>query len=1207
MNFNKLYWLRPFVAMLCFFALCCFGQISVNAQVRINEVLVNPQTNSTSSQFQSLKMCSQPTYGHEYIELYNANACDSIDISCYLIGYNNGTGPLNGTFRFPLGTKIGPLSFLSIGGPNSNATINLTNFCSNPHLSTGNDRWYLPNGDGYLILWNNNGVAIDAVYWTFNPGEANKWGTDSDIQSAPTFIATGTSCPAVASLTGPSGIPAASPIVHYAGVSPSIGTVIHRTTDGGSTWASNATPTLNACNGTCAVSNAVNITALNATNPGCGNNNGTISITQSGGTAPYTYQWSNAATTATITALSAGVYQVTVTDAAGCSDIASTTLTATSGTTTSSAVIIDAACGAANGAINLSVSGGSGSYSFLWSNSATTEDITGLTSGFYYISITDLSNSCVAVDTYQVNITGASLLLTGSNSPNNTCGNSGPCPVSDSVLINEVMHKPGPNTTTNQGLRRKEYVEIYNAGCRPVDISCWVIGSANMGIQTVANPAYTGGFQFPSGTIIAPGQHIVVGGTESQDSTSYSTTFIDFNVANYVGTNTCDPNTNWLLPNGDGWVALYNAQGNAVDALYWSFFSGPNINTDDDFASNPCIPTACSGISSLASARQIFNANPALINYGGVSTNNDLTFSRVPDGGLWQRNIAPSISNAGNGNCNAACVTPPQATGNCNGTASINASAGTAPYSFLWSNGQTTQTATGLCAGTYSVTVTDVNGCSGASSVSVGLSNSFALTASGTNLSCANSANGTVTANPTGGNAPYSFIWSNAATTAQVSGLAAGQYVVTVTDNGACQALDTIVITAPAALVLSSTSTNISCNGGANGTLSLTVVGGTPVYSFIWSNAASTEDLNALTAGNYSVTVTDANACVTTLGPLSLTEPTAITTTSTVTNASCGNNNGAITLSTSGGTAGYSFAWNNGLPSVSNPPNLAGGTYTVTITDANNCTFSTSAIVSAGTPVFFTLSATDEACGQANSGAIDLTINSGTAPFSFIWSNAVSTEDLNNLAAGSYTAIVVDSFGCADTSNIVVNAPLQPLLNAQILPTNAGDTSIALGATLSLSGGNDQTAQGVTYLWTAAPGTAGLATPNNHQTIIEPTTAGNYVFVVTAISADGCVDTDTLTVSVESFSPQIPTAFSPNGDNNNPVFQVVGIDKSFLREFKIYNRWGQLIYDNPTEGAWDGTFKNEAQPREVYMYIISWQSPIGGEDVVKRGQVTLLR
>ncbi len=423
------------------------------------------------------------------------------------------------------------------------------------------------------------------------------------------------------------------------------------------------------------------------------------------------------------------------------------------------------------------------------------------------------------------------------------------------------MHKPGPNTTTNQGLRRKEYVEIYNAGCRPVDISCWVVGSANMGIQTVSNPAYTGGFQFPAGTIIAPGQHIVVGGTESQDATSYPAAFIDFNVSNYLGTNTCDPNTNWLLPNGDGWVGLYNSQGNAVDAVYWSFFSNPNINTDDDYASNPCVPTACSGISTLASARQIFNSNPGLISYGGLATNNDLSFSRIPDGGAWQRNIAPSISNTGLGNCNAACVTPPTQSGICNGTATVNPSAGAAPYSYFWSTGQTTQTITGLCAGSYSVTVTDANGCSGNAIISVGISNSFLLNVTVSNASCPNLFNGTATALPSGGNAPYTYVWSNAASTAQISGLAAGQYAVTVTDTNACIGTASVTVTQPDAYQLNATVVQPSC-GNNNGCISFDPTpAGTYFYNWPFPTVMIVDSVCGLAPGSYDISITSIDGC----------------------------------------------------------------------------------------------------------------------------------------------------------------------------------------------------------------------------------------------------------------------------------------------------------------------------------------------------------
>jgi len=125
---------------------CClilFVNIStVFSQVVINEIMVKPGPDATSSLYQSLKMCSSSTSGTEYIELYNADPCNSIDISCYLIGFNVFTSQSHGTFRFPAGSVIPPLGFLSIGGPNSGATINLFNYCSTPNLNTGNDMRY---------------------------------------------------------------------------------------------------------------------------------------------------------------------------------------------------------------------------------------------------------------------------------------------------------------------------------------------------------------------------------------------------------------------------------------------------------------------------------------------------------------------------------------------------------------------------------------------------------------------------------------------------------------------------------------------------------------------------------------------------------------------------------------------------------------------------------------------------------------------------------------------------------------------------------------------------------------------------------------------------------------------------------------------------------------------------------------------------------
>jgi gliding motility-associated-like protein len=560
----------------------------------------------------------------------------------------------------------------------------------------------------------------------------------------------------------------------------------------------------------------------------------------------------------------------------------------------------------------------------------------------------------------------------------------------------------------------------------------------------------------------------------------------------------------------------------------------------------------------------------------------------------------------------SSTVTVTDATCSTAGAVDINVSGGTSGYTFNWSNGATSEDLSGLSAGAFSVTITDANGCSvtnGPNTVAaIGTPTASLVTSS--DVSCTGNNDGTIDISVSGGTPAYTFLWSNAATTEDLSGLSAGTYNVTVSDNLGCIAtITTIVISEPTAISVTNTSNNVSCNAAANGAISLTVAGGSPNYSFLWSNGSTNEDLTGLNGGNYTVTVTDANGCVRTVGPVNIAEPTAIAVSNiNPSDASCGNNDGAIAISVGGGTGAYTFQWSNGA-TTEDISGLAGGDYDVIITDANGCSIVSNDIpVGSGSNITITLSSVDEACGQPNSGAVALAINGGTAPYSFVWNNAATTQNLSAIAAGTYSVTVTDADACTTSGAATVAPAFQPTLNAGVLPTMATDTTITWGDVSNITGGNDQTAQGVTYTWTAtgpANANVNFGNANAHQTSIEPSADGNYTLVLTATSLDGCVTTDTIRISVIANNPQIPTAFSPNGDNSNPTFQVVGLDKSLLTEFKVYNRWGQIVYDDATEGQWDGTFKGADQPRDVYIYVISWTS--GAETVVKRGTVTLLR
>ncbi len=270
------------------------------------------------------------------------------------------------------------------------------------------------------------------------------------------------------------------------------------------------------------------------------------------------------------------------------------------------------------------------------------------------------------------------------------------------------------------------------------------------------------------------------------------------------------------------------------------------------------------------------------------------------------------------------------------GSATATVSGGTAPYTYLWSDGQTAATASGLTSGAYSLVATDANGCTASTTANVG--NSAGLTASGvvTNVSCNGEASGAIDLMPSGGTMPYTFNWSNGATTEDLAGLGAGSYSGTVTDANGCTFVGTVEITEPTALAGATVSTDASCNGVADGEASVSASGGTAPYTYAWSNGGTSASLAGLGAGTYTGTVTDANGCML-VASATVGEPSAIIATTVVTDEMEGDMMGAIDLTVSGGTAPYTFAWSNGA-TTEDLAGLVGGDYTGTVTDANGCT-----------------------------------------------------------------------------------------------------------------------------------------------------------------------------------------------------------------------------------------------------------------------------
>lgn len=433
----------------------------------------------------------------------------------------------------------------------------------------------------------------------------------------------------------------------------------------------------------------------------------------------------------------------------------------------------------------------------------------------------------------------------------------------------------------------------------------------------------------------------------------------------------------------------------------------------------------------------------------------------------------------------------------CNGTSSgavlVTANGGVAPYTYLWSNTATSEDIDSVPAGTYTVSVTDANGCQ--QTISQTLTNPAAITSTvtSTNVSCAGANDGTASITAGGGTPPFTYLWSDFLTTPAVTGLAGGTYYVIATDHNGCQQRDSVVISEPAALVVAASTTDVSCFNANDGTATLTVTGGTVPYGFLWSNGATTQNLTNLAGGQYCVTATDANHCTATIC-VNIINPLQIQASFVVKNLSCyGDSNGVINLTVSGGTPIYSYVWSTNATTAS-ITNLTPGTYYVTITDSRNCSRIDSATVNSPGVLYTSGIIENVTCFGLCNGTILTTPYGGTVPYSFQWSTGVTTENVIHLCEGSYILVLTDANGCTDTSLYIVKGPLAPLADS-IAVSPVSCFGSCNGSVASVPSGGTQPYQ---YLWSNF----------GNDSLQTGLCAGHYTLMLT--DSSGCHLTDTI-------------------------------------------------------------------------------------------------
>ena len=827
----------------------------------------------------------------------------------------------------------------------------------------------------------------------------------------------------------------------------------------------------------------------------CGQSDGEVSVSVSGGTGAYTYLWDDSgnSTTTVVTGLSAGTYAVTVTDANGCTQETSSTITDGVAGTVSTIVDTDISCfGICDGGATATIVGGTAPFTYLWNNGETSANAYALCAGTASVDVTD-ANGCVAATTINISETPAlGLVITSYTDPlcNGVCDGTADVTVSGGTAPFTYSWKSGGTTANEIGLCAGiDTVAVTDAnGCIAVT-EVTLADPALLTTTIVSTDALCNGESNGSADLTATGGTGLFtylwndpAGTTSEDivglaAGTYNVTVIDANGCESSSSTTItEPNaitfsvtasnpTSCILSDGYLYIegllsdTTYNVtltfDGDVIPTQPFSTsgsgtfgINGLSTYTITDLTieiggcsvvdtnvynlTSPFNGLAINSGSVIVDTASCLNndgnitgftvsggTSPYTYFYNGASSAIDLlnaqpgtyvlTVTDVNDCSV--SSAAYTIESTYSNITASVTTTDVSCNGDCDGSVVASATGGLAPYTYLWTNGMSGGSITGVCGGSHGLFITDANGCESNNEVIINEPLSLSNTINTTNPGCGLSDGSAEVTATSGGVTPYSYQWSNGSMLALADSVSSGVYTVTVTDANGCTSIETVSITSSTSPILTSNLTSPSCTGGSNGSIDLTITGGTAPIVFDWSTGESTSDISNLPAGIYDVTIMDASGCgIVEVFTLSDASPIDLSVFS-VSEASCGFSDGSIEVTASGGSGSYNYLWSSG-GSTAVESNLSPGTYTLSVSDANGCLAMANYTVSNESGPVITLDQVNEPTCQGGSGEIFVSVSGGVTPYTYSWNNGSTVEDLLNAAIGEYELIVTDSNGC---------------------------------------------------------------------------------------------------------------------------------------------------------------------------------------------------